>query len=258
MSYSTVSTTTTGAQTLTLTKAPSEGFVSIAVSGTYGGLAFTLQGTYDGTNYVPIFCVDNSTGLPVTGATTISPTDDAEYSWTVPNAVNLTAVRLNVSALTSVTSLVVKSFGAPTMEGLAYSVTSATTGSFANVAATGSILSSGATSGIGYATGAGGAVTQLTDKSTGVTLAKATGAITCSNAALAAGAEVSFTVTCSAVDANDLIVANHISGGTAGAYMVQANSVGSGSFALTITNLTSGSLGEAIVIQYGVIKAVAA
>lgn len=258
MSYSTVTTTTTGAQTVTLTKSPNEGFVSLAISGTYGGLAFTLQGSYDGTNYVPIFCVDNSTGLPVTGATTISPTDDAEYSWTVPNAVNLTSVRLNVSALTSVTSLVVKSFGAPTMEGLAYSVTSATTGSFANVAATGSILSSGATSGIGYATGAGGTVTQSTDKSTGVTLSKITGAITMSNAALAAGAEVTFAVTNTAVDANDVIVTNHISGGTAGAYLVQANGVGSGTFNITVSNVSAGSLGEAIVIQFLVLKSVAA
>jgi hypothetical protein len=111
---------------------------------------------------------------------------------------------------------------------------------------------------VGYATGAGGTVTQATDKSTGVTLAKATGAITMNNAALAAGAEVSFTVTCSAVDANDVVVVNHISAGTAGAYMVQANSVGSGSFAITVTNLTGGSLGEAIVLQYAVIKGVAA
>jgi hypothetical protein len=49
--------------------------------------------------------------------------------------------------------------------------------------------------GIGYATGAGGAVTQATDRTTGVTLSKLTGQITTNNASLAAGAEAEFTVT---------------------------------------------------------------
>lgn len=122
MSYSTVTTTTTGAQTLTLSKFPSEGVVSILVSGTYTGLSYTLQGTFDGTNYVPIMGVNNSTGIAVSGATANTPADDAEVSFTVPNAINLTAVRLNVTALTGATSLVVKSFGAPVAPTFTYSI----------------------------------------------------------------------------------------------------------------------------------------
>lgn len=53
---------------------------------------------------------------------------------------------------------------------------------------------------------AGGAVTQLTNKATGVTINKATGQITTAAAALAAGAEVTFRVTNSAVKATDVPV----------------------------------------------------
>jgi hypothetical protein len=46
-----------------------------------------------------------------------------------------------------------------------------------SIAGTTTILSSGATSGVGYATGAGGAVTQITSRTTGVTNNKACGAV---------------------------------------------------------------------------------
>ena len=108
---------------------------------------------------------------------------------------------------------------------------------------------------IGYVSG--GAVTQATDKSTGVTLNKACGAITMNNAALAAGAEVSFTVTCSEVAATDIVLVNHSSAGTAGSYLVQANTIAAGSFAITVSNVSAGSLSEAIVLTYVVIKAAA-
>lgn len=121
-----------------------------------------------------------------------------------------------------------------------------------------SIKSSSATAGIGYATGAGGTVTQQTDKATGVELNKACGQITMNAAALAAAAEVSFTVTCSAVAATDVVIVNHGSAGTAGAYLVGVSTVGAGSFVITVANVSAGSLSEAIVINYAVIKGVAA
>lgn len=122
------------------------------------------------------------------------------------------------------------------------------------IAATGGITSSSPTAGIGYTTGAGGTVTQATSKSTGVTLNKVSGQITMNNAALNAGVEVSFTVTNSAVAAADVAVACHASTGTAGAYLVEANSIAAGSFAITVSNLTAGNLSEAIVINFVVIK----
>ncbi|HAP01145.1 MAG TPA: hypothetical protein DCQ93_04395 [Bacteroidetes bacterium] len=117
------------------------------------------------------------------------------------------------------------------------------------------MTSTSATSGIGYATGAGGTVTQITSKSTGVTLNKNCGTITMNNAALASATIVSFTVTNSSVAANDVIITQHDSGGTIGAYTVTANTMAAGSFKITVRNNTAGSLSEAIVIRFAVIKA---
>lgn len=122
------------------------------------------------------------------------------------------------------------------------------------IAASGEITSSGATSGIGYTTGAGGTVTQLTNKSTGVTINKVAGQITMNNAALNAGIEVSFTVTNSAVEATDIIMVQHTSGGTAGSYGVFVNSLAAGSFAITVTNLSAGNLSEAVVLSFAIIR----
>lgn len=124
-----------------------------------------------------------------------------------------------------------------------------------SVAATGAITSSSATAGIGYATGAGGAVTQATDKSTGVTLNKTTGAITMNNAALAAAAEAKFTVANTSVLAGDVVVVIHSSAGTSGAYLVGAsNIVAATSFDVTVSNVSAGSLSEAIVVSYAILR----
>lgn len=109
----------------------------------------------------------------------------------------------------------------------------------------------------GYTTGSGGTVTQATSKATGVTLSKPTGQITLNNAALAADTTVSFTLTNTVIEANDILVMNHISGGTAGSYLLNAQSA-AGSASINVRNITTGSLSEAIVIAFAVIKAVIA
>ena len=109
----------------------------------------------------------------------------------------------------------------------------------------------------GYATGAGGVVTQLTSKATGVTLSKSTGQITLDAAALAASTTVSFTLTNTVIEAGDILVMNHISGGTAGSYLLNAQSA-AGSASINVRNISLGSLSEAIVIAFAVIKAVSA
>lgn len=106
---------------------------------------------------------------------------------------------------------------------------------------------------LGYAAGNGGTVTQLTSKSTGVTLNKIAGEITLNNAALAAGAIVSFVLTDSAIAATDVIERNHVSGGTIGAYTIEA-SAAAGSATFYVRNNTAGSLGEALVIRFAVLK----
>ncbi len=112
--------------------------------------------------------------------------------------------------------------------------------------------------GFGYASGAGGTVTQLTSKSTGVTLSKLCGTVTTHGAALAAAAIVTFPVTNTTVAATDVIHAQHDSGGTVGGYTVMPNTSASGSFKITLRNNTAGSLSEALVIRFAVIKAVVA
>ena len=109
----------------------------------------------------------------------------------------------------------------------------------------------------GYITGEGGTVTQATSKSTAVTLSKKCGQITMHNASLAADTTVSFTLTNSTIAATDLLVLNHVSGGTAGSYLLNAQA-GAGSASINVRNITAGSLGEAIVIGFAVVKAVTA
>ena len=123
---------------------------------------------------------------------------------------------------------------------------------------TGLITSSSATAGIGYATGAGGTVTQATDKTTGVTLNKICGQITLASDSMNANAERTFTVTNSAVAATDIVIVNHVSGGTSGAYLVSIAAVAAGSFAIVISNQSTGALNEQPVLGFAVIKGVSA
>ena len=109
---------------------------------------------------------------------------------------------------------------------------------------------------VGYATGTGGTVTQATDKSTGVTLNKRCGQITMNGDALAAAAEVSFTFTNSFIAATDVVITAICSGATAGAYNTQVDAIANGSCRISITNFSSGSLSEAIVLNFAVIKSV--
>jgi len=114
-------------------------------------------------------------------------------------------------------------------------------------------LSYDATAGtFGYGTGRG-TVTQETNKSTGVTLNAPCGAITMNGAALSADTTVSFTLTNTSIAATDLLVLNHVSGGTAGAYVLNAQAA-AGSASINVRNITAGSLSEAIVIGFAVIK----
>jgi hypothetical protein len=115
----------------------------------------------------------------------------------------------------------------------------------------GGLLTTGA---IGYTANTGGTVTQATDKSTGVTLNKLTGAITMNGAALATITAVSFTLTNSTIAAADVVLVSIKSGATAGAYSVEVDAVAAGSCQISLRNNTAGSLSEAVVLNYAVIK----
>ena len=105
----------------------------------------------------------------------------------------------------------------------------------------------------GYTTAAQGAVTQATSKSTAVTLNKSAGKITMNNEALAGNTAVSFTLNNSLLSANDIIILNVSAVGTAGAYTTYVSSMSAGSAVLTLRNLTSGSLSEAVVLNFALI-----
>ena len=114
-----------------------------------------------------------------------------------------------------------------------------------------------ATEEIGYAAAAQGTVTQLTDKSTGVTLNKSAGRITMNAAALAGSAAVSFTLTNSLISINDTIivcVSSNTTGSAAGAYTTYVSYLAAGSALITLRNLTaSTSYSEAVIINFAII-----
>ena len=122
------------------------------------------------------------------------------------------------------------------------------------LSATATITSTGVTSGIGYATGAGLAVTQVTNRTTGVTINAVCGAITLVSAAGSATYR-SFTVTNSAVAATNTIILNQKSG--TDLYEIHVTAIAAGSFRITSAT-TGGTTTEQPVINFAVIKAVAA
>ena len=106
---------------------------------------------------------------------------------------------------------------------------------------------------LGYTAEASGTVTQLTSKSTGVTLNKSAGQITMNNAELANATNVTFTLTNSGISAKDVVTLSVSSGATAGAYNCWISGKSTGSCTITLRNLSGGALSEAVVINFVVI-----
>lgn len=113
------------------------------------------------------------------------------------------------------------------------------------------------TNGLGYVTGTGGAVTQITSAATGVTLSKLCGQITTVALTTAAAGEEVFTVTNTLVDANDVVVVSTTYAG-AGTILVGTKKVAAGAFDIVIANLhASAALDAVVVINFMVLKSVA-
>lgn len=123
-----------------------------------------------------------------------------------------------------------------------------------NLQGQGSILSASSSGGIGYTTGAGSTVTQITSRTTGVTINAVVGAITLVSAAGSATA-ASFTVTNSAVAATDVIHVCQKSG--TDLYEIFVTNVAAGSFKITFFT-TGGTTTEQPVFNFAVIKGVTA
>lgn len=122
-----------------------------------------------------------------------------------------------------------------------------------NISTTGQVLSSGG--GIGYTTGAGGTVTQLTSRTTSVTLNELCGNITMFSAAQAANAIITFTLTNSFIAATDYLLVQHISATNGGAW-VFSTVCAAGSATITITNSSNASITSATPLRFFVLKAV--
>ena len=130
----------------------------------------------------------------------------------------------------------------------------------AKLAATNEYISTSPTgNGIGYGTGAGGAVTQTTNRTTGVTVNTLSGTITTNTTSLAAEGSADFVVTNSEVAIGDVIVLSIRSGETSGGTILSVQDVAAGSFAIRVHNgnVASGTAETgAILINFAVIKAV--
>ena len=106
---------------------------------------------------------------------------------------------------------------------------------------------------LGYASGAQGAVTQGTSKSTGVTVNASMGQITMDSATLNTLTNVTFTLTNNLISVKDVIILNVGSGATSGAYNCWISSMSAGTCTITVRNISGGNLSEAVVINFAVI-----
>jgi hypothetical protein len=124
------------------------------------------------------------------------------------------------------------------------------------IASNSTILANGNSSKIGYDTGAGGSVTQGAGaKTNSVTLNRPTGIIVTDSAALAANTAVTFNLSNSVIEATDIVVVSHISGGTLGSYNF-ATAPATSNANIVIRNITAASLSEALTLRFIVIKSV--
>ena len=119
--------------------------------------------------------------------------------------------------------------------------------------ASGNILVTGS-GGLGYGVGSGGTVTQATSKSTAVTLNKPTGRITMHNAALAANTTVSFQFNNASLMVGDSVICQLMDNGSSAGYQIWTAFSRDGFCTVHVRNITGGSLSEALVISFHVIR----
>lgn len=194
------------------------------------------------------------TGKPAFGTAALTATTD--YATAAQGATAGTALQPNGSAanLTNFPTFNQNTTGSAAKLTTARNINGVAFDGTANVTVTANLAAAGG----GYTSGAGGTVTQQTNKTTGVTLNKICGQITMNGAALAAAAEVAFTLTNNTIAATDVVVVNIQSVGTAGAYFVTVGAVANGSCSITVGNCSAGSLSQALVLNFVVIKSVSA
>jgi hypothetical protein len=230
---------TTLASNVTISSLVQVGTITTGVwNGTGIGATYGGTGVNNGNNTITL-------GGNISTANTFTTSGNFSLALTTTAATNVTLPTSGTLVTTTATSL-------PSINTLG-TITSLTAGT---IAATSSIKSSGIT-GIGYATGAGGTVTQLTNKSTNVVLNKVCGNMVTTADSVAAGTVFFFNIVNSAIASTDVVHVQHISGGTLGAYTCTSTPA-TGSAAIYVRNNTAGALAEALTLQFVVIKAVTA
>lgn len=229
--------------------------------------------------YVVIGTASGSTALTITGGKTVAITNTLTFSGTdgqtmtfpavsstvltTGNAQTITSVKtfsstpvmthLTVEGVTSTGATGTGAFVFATSPTLVTPVLGVATGT--SLATSGLITSSSASAGMGYATGAGGTVTQGTSRTTAVTLSKITGEIVLFSAAGSA-TPFTFVVNNTTVGLHDTITVTQQTG--TDVYSAVANKPIAGtSFQITITDLT-GTTTEAPKFNFTITKGVAA
>ena len=119
----------------------------------------------------------------------------------------------------------------------------------------GNVLVTGS-GGLGYGTRSGGTVTQLTSKSTAVTLNKPSGLIVTAADSIPANTAVSFLVNNTTFGANDSVVVTLKSDniGSTSNYLVWAQEYTTGQFIIHVWNRTAGALAQVLGINFAIIK----
>lgn len=142
-----------------------------------------------------------------------------------------------------------------TDQALVFKTTYATESEKMRLTGQGSLLLTSGTGGLGYGTGAGGIVTQLTSKSTAVTLNKPTGVIVMNDSALAAGASVEFLVHNYLIShtITDTVILSGI-WGVSPLYRIEIGGVYTSGFMIRVTNITAGNLSDSVAINFTIIK----
>ena len=183
-------------------------------------------------------------GTPAAGAfTTLTASGAVTFTSGTLNGIAIGGSTPAAGAFTTLTASGAVTFTSGTINGTTVGASTPAAGTFTNALAT---------SQIGYTTGAGGTVTQITSRTTGVTINKTCGSIQLVSAA-GSTSFANFTVTNSTVAATDTIHICQKSG--TDRYRIHVTNVANGSFVVSFATIT-GTTSETPVFNFAVIKGV--
>lgn len=265
----------------TLTDSTNYSFIMPYASGFYGKRAKlvntlgsgTISASAEGRSVkesvpmpIPVVISSQSVATTITAASAtafvVGPNGTTNPAFSVATNAGSAATGLTIVSAAAASRVALNVISSGTDEGFSINAKGAGT-ILLNPTGTGSISSpraivcTGPATGIGYAVGAGAAVSQATDRTTGVTCTGMSGAITTQATSLAAGATVQFTVTNTSVAVGDTVICSIRSGPTNTTTSAQVVTVAAGSFKIALVNhhASVADTGAAI-INFAVIKAV--